>query len=504
MKHLTINLILGLLLTQSLFAQAPVPHELEEAEAIFQLQLRQIYAPFSNQRIPLRWQYLHGLSQLEGKAKAAGNLDALEAIKREHKRFVAYKDFEKDKRNPLPGPVQAHFDRFKNQDDLLMVEYNALRARAEIAYAKRLTDLQTTLTKANRIPDAVAVKEAAAKIRELKMATRTEPGLANGATPLNVTSPTTVQKHLVRTRWELIWSGGRDNIPTASEFLEFHHGNTLSYHTSDGKIRNYAYEITDDFQVNVLSSRIKHIRFDPSYTLMDYVDEGPGLYRRGRLAGPVSDATSANMLQDILLYYPFDEVAAFAKDAGPLGNHATAKNTAVVHFGKRKNAWQFNGHNANLTVSTPIDVNTLPSFTVACWFQADKLKRRTKIFHWDSDGEYGGVYVSLDEERLTYRIGSGDAKTRYNLEQTVDARKWYHLVLAYDRRGGALLYLNNELAHSVPAPQIKNTATTLYIAGNQHSERDNSFFDGWIDDFFMFKRALSPDEINSLYELGEK
>jgi hypothetical protein len=483
---------------------AAVPLELRDAQAIYLEQLTELYSPFSNRRVILKHQYAQAQRQLMQKAQAAGNLNAASAAKKEFERFANYRNFDENSRPRSTPEVQALFDRYAQFEAQLLAEFTSVRNRLDHAYAQKLAEIQKLLTVANRIDDAVHIKDAIAGIKNLRVPGRTHPGLLQGAKPLNYTLPAEVKARLLRTRWELIWSGGR-SVPDTKEYLEFHYGDIVRYQTADGKSHKYSYTINDDLSIEIGTRRSKTVTFDPSFSLMDFNDDHYKSYRRGRLIGKIEDSGSANMLQDILLYYPLDEVTASAKDSGPNGNFAAGQNTAVVHFGKRKNAWQFNGVNANLTVNLPIELDDMEQFSVACWFNIKAYVRRSKLFHWEGDGEYGGVYVSLDDRSISYRIGSGQSDTRYVIERTFDLKTWYHVVLTYDAHGGALLYLDGNLIHAVPSPTLVNNDTTLYIAGNAGKDNNSAtFFNGWLDEFFVFKRALKPDEVKTLYEFGDK
>ena len=481
------------------------PPELQAAKAEFQTRLRAAYAPYSNKRIPLKYQYLQGLRQHETNAKSAGDLDALEAIRREIKRFTNYQKIEDDRRRPLPGPAEAHFQRFNGLDNQLMNEWSQRRPQLNAAYARELAELQKALTIENRIDDAVVVKNAIERINEVPIGARTRPGLAAGATPLNYTLPAEVRARLERSRWELIWSGGKD-APNGTEFMEFHYGNILRYQRADGRVSKYRYSISDDLNITT-SSKYHSFSFDPSWSLMDFNDSYGRSSRRGRLVGKIEAPASANMLQDILLYYPLDEVAPMASDKGPLGNHANPVNTSTVHFGKRGNAWQFDGYTSNLTVQQPIDVNALPEFTVACWFRIQKLERRAKLFQWNETDPDSGTYFSFEERnRIRFKTGTGESKTRFDyIEKTFEPKTWHHLALCYNARGAVRLYIDAQLVKSMAAPKLANNDTTLIIGGTKGRDRHyNTFFNGWIDEFFVFKRALSPSEVKTLYEFAEK
>jgi len=485
------------------------PPELTQAVEIYTKQLRNAHAPTSNAQIGLRWQYLQALRLMEKKAKAAGELKAIESITREFKRFASSKTFEKDKRNSLPPAVQAEFDRFKVADDQMLNHWSNTRKRLDMGFTNKLSEMQKMLTIENRIEDAVKVKEFIPEIPDIRIAKRSRPGLARGKNTRSFNSPTDLEKHILRTRWELIWAGGNDEVPQRPEHLEFHYGNVITFESDEGKLDKYIYEIGEDFNVRITSSKSKHIGFDPSYTLLDFNDEKYRHYHRGRLISPIENTGSENMLQDIVVYYPLDEVSPLARDAGPAGNHAAATDVSVVYFGKRKNAWQFNGHTSQLVVGNPIDINAMQQFTIACWFRIHRLNNRNKLMHWEEAADNSGTYIEVSEKALNFKTGTGGKHSNrysYAYESKFELNTWYHVAMTYDVRGGTLLFLNGKLVQTQRALPLGDNATTFYIGGNEYPERRNSdtFINGWLDEVFVFKRALSPDEVKTLYEFAQK
>ncbi|MCE7984102.1 MAG: hypothetical protein DYG89_23250 [Caldilinea sp. CFX5] len=74
---------------------------------------------------------------------------------------------------------------------------------------------------------------------------------------------------------------------------------------------------------------------------------------------------------------------------------------------------------------------------------------------------------------------------------------WHHHCLAHD---GALLtyYLNGAVVASV-ATTFATTPNTPLVVGSRPDLVNNTAFDGWVDDVRLYDRALTADEVQSLY-----
>ena len=128
--------------------------------------------------------------------------------------------------------------------------------------------------------------------------------------------------------------------------------------------------------------------------------------------------------------------------------------------------------------------------------------RRFYLNVWNT-GQIGIVYSPDGCNSLT---GQGTMSD----ENLFSANSWNHVVVTHDGTGNLNIYLNNELIASRSDHSLDLTSFSSKVnIGNMHSyfysgtyPRGNTrnLFSGKIDDVRIYDRALTPTEIQSLFE----
>lgn len=478
----------------------PLP-ELTEARDKCQTRMTQLWEDYHEQIIIVRSRYINALAKLESDIKKTGNLEGVSAVQHERKRFSKYKNWEPGKYGKVDKHIVPVFSSYAKIAKELDSTYEGQCKTLNQAYRIHLEKLKKSLTVNDRIPDAVRVKQELDSMTAVEPVRSKRPPLPKGKTAVNIKTPDELAAHLNRTRWKLMWRSGE--IPaTQTEKIEFQFGQIFRFVAADGSEKKYKYSVGDDLSVKVESRRGKSLVFDPSFTVFEYSDEYYRMYRRGFLEGSLDQEEAASLREDMILYLPFDEVAEYLRDFSGLKNHAKVHMASVVFFGKKNNAYQFDGKKSMVEVRKPIDPDDYEGFSVSLWAKAlADVAYSPFLFAWGKDGDYGGFYLRGDKGRFTFRFGSGHAETYASVVGEFKADGWYHLVMAHSRDGGNMFYINGELAHSHPAKPLKNTHPTLRIGVRTPDGERGEHFYGLIDDFMVFKRTLTPDDVKRLHEL---
>lgn len=169
----------------------------------------------------------------------------------------------------------------------------------------------------------------------------------------------------------------------------------------------------------------------------------------------------------------------------------------------------FNGSNSE-TYST--DVNLRRKFdmnynwSISLWFRSATVKKGM-LFGCDgtNTSPYKRSWIFVD---TTTQIGilrksaSGDT-TLYCTVSTLQNNTWYHVVGTYD--GSTLsLYLNNTLiddAASTFSLGSTDTQTIAFTIGG-NSQNNVAQWTGFIDQVYLYDKALDTTEISQLYNSG--
>jgi len=299
-----------------------------------------------NRMVTLKADYVDALLKLGARLQAKGDDSALRDLRSERSRFARYRTWELGKKDRVPAAAKPVFESFKKNASDMTMKYEAARKRLDDFYRGYLEKLKRDFTKQNRIQKAYAAKAAQEEIDGYAPPDTGRPHLAEGRNPKPLVTTDELIEYLTGTRWKLRWRGGA--FPGGhKESVTFHLGQIVRMVHDDGKVAKYKYEIKDDLSLRLQSRYDKMLAFDPSFTTFDYADSYARRHRRGILEAKPESGAAGDMWEDLVLHYPLDEVSKTVRDAGPLGRHGKAEKTAVVFYGRKQNAYLFNGRNVS-------------------------------------------------------------------------------------------------------------------------------------------------------------
>jgi hypothetical protein len=140
------------------------------------------------------------------------------------------------------------------------------------------------------------------------------------------------------------------------------------------------------------------------------------------------------------------------------------------------------------------------SYSVSLWFRMQNTSNSDieKLF---SKGNVSGVGFQLCVKELNAPVFTAgniadlvDTAWKTDAALPVDTSNWHHLVVTVDGDKNIRLYRDGELRNSQMNSDIHigNEAMDYYIGSN---------FTGFLDDLRVYKRTLSPAEVQTLFEL---
>ncbi|MFP4467905.1 MAG: InlB B-repeat-containing protein, partial [Bacteroidales bacterium] len=136
------------------------------------------------------------------------------------------------------------------------------------------------------------------------------------------------------------------------------------------------------------------------------------------------------------------------------------------------------------------------AFSVQLWAKANALKDRGGLV--SKIGSRGGPYTFMTVLHQDGRLGvySPDAGWRYSESTRVEPDKWYHLAFVFD--GDQMhFFVDGEPVGSQPFTYRDNFSHRL-LTGSWHTNSSYEF-SGTMDEVKVYSRALSQDEVRSLY-----
>jgi uncharacterized protein YecT (DUF1311 family) len=207
----------------------------------------------------------------------------------------------------------------------------------------------------------------------------------------------------------------------------------------------------------------------------------------------------------LIAYYPFHGNARDISGNGNDGVNRDAELT-VDRFGNIHSAYHFMG-GASILIPE-LFPNMCLSFTFAAWVMKDGIDGNNHII----------IYKGLDQGEASMGITNGILAFGVNLENgghgnqnwysagnihdTLKAKTYYFLVGRYVKGQQIELLINGKLIGSsaVPDLPLAKWPTHSYSAIGTHPTFPTTYYwNGVIDDVRIYNRALSDDEVQSLY-----
>ncbi len=201
-------------------------------------------------------------------------------------------------------------------------------------------------------------------------------------------------------------------------------------------------------------------------------------------------------------YWKMDELSGNATDLS--GNGTTLTNTGTTTFTGAKfgNGSEHNGSSQYFDVVDNAYLSVTGSLTLSAWINPDDTTGSQDIIgKWDGANE--SYLLAMEGANLRMYI---DAAANYEATTgtPLSANTLQHVVGVYDASSQTVkLFVNGELQASsttgtIPS-SIGNDAGELVVGAEDSSGTPANYYDGHIDDLRVYKHALSPKQVQALY-----
>ncbi len=147
----------------------------------------------------------------------------------------------------------------------------------------------------------------------------------------------------------------------------------------------------------------------------------------------------------------------------------------------------------------------LEDYTIAAWIKPDVKDTTQRVFDFGTDNQrymFLTPYYADGLLRGAITAGSHSYEKGVNVNVDIETGRWTHLVMM--QQGDVMrIYIDGNLAGEtenvkLDPYEIKHTIPYCYIGKSMWS--GDKYFDGTIDEFYIFDRAISEDEITELFE----
>ena len=232
---------------------------------------------------------------------------------------------------------------------------------------------------------------------------------------------------------------------------------------------------------------------DPGYTAVDALD--------GNVTAKVS---LKGRPEGLIANWTFDDGTGDKVTESISNIHATLKN-----FQEPNQAWQDGKFGKSIKLDGIDDYILVPGaskldlqkMTISMWIKASDYAQDGFLFEKTANGSVNtqySIYFEASDE-LNYRLVQGgnlnDTRIPSNANFKFD--EWTHLAVTYD---GTLksIYVGGELVTAMPAIVPINMGPGGVSTIGANGAGNDYFFDGFIDEIQIYKRAVPEDQIHAL------
>lgn len=207
--------------------------------------------------------------------------------------------------------------------------------------------------------------------------------------------------------------------------------------------------------------------------------------------------------------WPLDETSGIRYDSVDVSNDLSDNNTVLYAGGKISNAAQFvraDSEYLSITDGSQSGLDITGDMSLSFWLYIDSLPSASSAYglisKW-SGAPNNQFLLQLRNDGGTYylRFYNSDDGTNIVYDSSsysFTTGTWYHIVLVYDASAGsAEIYINGSSHDTLTTldTSIINASGVFYLGAFDAS----SFFDGRLDEVFVYSRALSSGDVVDLY-----
>ncbi len=146
-----------------------------------------------------------------------------------------------------------------------------------------------------------------------------------------------------------------------------------------------------------------------------------------------------------------------------------------------------------------------PDFTVEAWARLESGSGyRSIVTSRDNSPQSGFILYAAPDDTWEFWTGNGLRSWNIVRGSTANSGIWTHLVGTYDSTTQQqILYVDGVEAGSIAASFAPNTTNLMRIGGGATEGPADFFFDGAIDEVAIYDRVLTPEAVNTHFELGK-
>jgi DUF1680 family protein len=206
---------------------------------------------------------------------------------------------------------------------------------------------------------------------------------------------------------------------------------------------------------------------------------------------------------DLVARYKFDETSGTsASDATGNGNTATLNGGVTWVAGHTGNAIDLNGVDGYVSMPAGI-LEQVEDFTIAAWVKLDAAATWSRIFDFGTGVEANMFLTprsSSGNLRFAITTNGSGSEQQINSARGLETSAWKHVAVTLSGNVGILYVDGSEVARN--DDMTLKPSNLGYTAANTIGKSQyagDPYLNGQIDDFRIYNRPLSAEEISGLY-----
>lgn len=224
------------------------------------------------------------------------------------------------------------------------------------------------------------------------------------------------------------------------------------------------------------------------------------------------ESFDSSLTDDLVSYWKLDETSGIRKDSWGL-NNLTDNNTVTSQTGIVNNAGDFEETTSEY-LSIPDNASLSmadENFSISAWVKLETVtgQRKVVVAKGDTNTSLAQEYLlwyNPSTSRFTFHVSDGTVQTQLTADNfgAASAGVWYHLLAIHNADTDTLsIRVNNGTPNTTSHSGGVQDSTNPFHIGRGFAAASNHYFDGLIDEVGIWRKALTDDEITSLYSSGK-
>ncbi|MGW4538374.1 LamG-like jellyroll fold domain-containing protein [Streptomyces chartreusis] len=186
-----------------------------------------------------------------------------------------------------------------------------------------------------------------------------------------------------------------------------------------------------------------------------------------------------------------------AKDDGPNAKPLTLSTGTSWTPGVSGSALKFDGNGQYAETDGPV-LDTTASYSVSAWVRLDELPGNyATAVSQDTRRQTSPFYLQYGQGAFAF---STPGESRARLVTTPEKGRWYHLVGVRDSADNTIkLYVDGKPAATATGGAAYPSTGSLSVGRAQWGGNDVDFWNGAVDEVHAYDKALTAEEVNTLY-----